>query len=283
MRSRIGGETLRYGQCGGYRLRGGRSGHEHSGRLTGPRAERTRPQMCARRRRSARRWAGCASWRGKRGRLTLRGNQRSAWQYRRQSATAGAANLGWCAIAGMRSLENRKSAIVGSASVHSCAIAGAKRGRRRYGAMERTAGFDGTAQGHPHYRGRTDGTWSCAGQSESAGASRFNRRTRCRNAGTGVSRRRATARNRTRPWHDGNRGSGGIPRLRYHRGHQTGCQALQRTLGRAWTAQTQSYERESHRNVGGSHSGSVGRKEHQSWNSGHLATSHPSRASPTSR
>lgn len=97
------------------------------------------------------------------------------------------------------------------------------------------------------------------------------------------SRRRATARNRTRPWHDGNRGSGGIPRLRYHRGHQTGCQALQRTLGRAWTAQTQSYERESHRNVGGSHSGSVGRKEHQSWNSGHLATSHPSRASPTSR
>ena len=126
------------------------------------------------------------------------GNQRSAWQYRRQSATAGAANLGWCAIAGMRSLENRKSAIVGSASVHSCAIAGAKRGRRRYGAMERTAGFDGTAQGHPHYRGRTDGTWSCAGQSESAGALRFDRRTRCRNTGTGVSRRRATAWNRTR-------------------------------------------------------------------------------------
>mgnify|MGYP006974130824 CR=1 FL=1 len=184
MRSRIGGGTLRYGQCGGYRLRGGRSGHEHSGRLTGPRAERTRPQMCARRRRSARRWAGCASWRGKRGRLTLRGNQRSAWQYRRQSATAGAANLGWCAIAGMRSLEKRKSAIGGSASVHSCAIAGAKRGRRRYGAMERTAGFDGTAQGHPHYRGRTDGTWSCAGQSESAGASRFNRRTPCRRNGS---------------------------------------------------------------------------------------------------
>ena len=84
-------------------------------------------------------------------------------------------------------------------------------------------------------------------------------------------------------WHDGNRGSGGIPRLRYHRGHQTGCQALQRTLGRAWTAQTQSYECESHSDVGGSHSGSVGRKEHQSWNSGHLAISHPSRALPTSR
>ena len=34
------------------------------------------------------------------------------------------------------------------------------------------------------------------------------------------------------------------------KGASTGCQALQRTLGRAWTAHTQSYECESHSDVG---------------------------------
>lgn len=50
--------------------------------------------------------------------------------------------------------------------------------------------------------------------------------TRCRNAGTGVFCRHATARNHTRPWCDGDRGSGGISRLRYRRGHHNGRQTL---------------------------------------------------------
>lgn len=38
--------------------------------------------------------------------------------------------------------------------------------------------------------------------------------------------RHATARNHTRPWCDGDRGSGGISRLRYRRGHHSGRQTL---------------------------------------------------------
>ncbi len=287
MRSRIGGGTLRYGQCGGYPVSGGRSGHEPLWPLTG-RELSVRGLKCVLvGRRSARRWDWMCflAWvieDGSRfGEISAPLGNIDGPSVLREQPIWMVVHC-WHAIFENRKIRNRgscKQCILALSQVRAWSYVDWGNGK--------DAGFDGTAQAIRITVARTDWYLAlCAGQSESCRAhptvqaenTMPNRKEREFLVGSATE-----GAERTRPCTSAIEEAADSSMRDITSGHQTGCQALQRTLGRAWTAQTQSYERESHRNVGGSHSGSVGRKEHQSWNSGHLATSHLSRASPTSR